>query len=116
MNAAIHACKGVPPVDLIVVWALHLPEVVPRFGQRMLAERRQLQMWSHMLLAHRHLTLQAGLDGEHGHSSGFPLVASFLRNAGRRRPVRHDTDARRLGGDRGAVVTRHGERTSGLRH
>lgn len=99
------------PVYLIVLGAFPLPEVVYWFRQRMLAERRQLQMWLHVLLAHGHLALQARLDRIRWHGSGgrsgssFLPVSCFLRNGGARGPV---SGSRCVSADRGAVVAWNG--------
>lgn len=54
--------QAIVPKHLVVLQTLPLPHVTERLHQRMLSERRQLQMRLNVLRAHGHFTLQAGFN------------------------------------------------------
>lgn len=54
--------QAIVPEHLVVLQTLPLPHVIERLHQRMLSERRQLQMRLNVLRAHGHFTLQAGFN------------------------------------------------------
>lgn len=89
-----------------MIQALPLPEVAHGFSQRVFTERRQLQVWFHVLLAHRHLTFQTRFDRKPRAGCVFLFLVPVLKGS-RRGPVRRGAESWSLGGRCRTVVARH---------